>query len=111
MDGFATLIPINFSRSKYQLRRLANTVKQPYAFGLKSGERFAFAGVWDGWKDPSTGHWLQSYAIITTTQTNWQPQCTKLPISSSSVPFRCQQIIVHDVSLLVVAPMLLRGAI
>jgi len=26
----------------------------------------AFAGLWDGWKDPANGNWLQSYTIITT---------------------------------------------
>jgi putative SOS response-associated peptidase YedK len=26
----------------------------------------AFAGLWDGWKDPANGQWLQSYTIITT---------------------------------------------
>jgi len=51
----------------YEWRKLDAKTKQPYAFGMKSGEPFAFAGVWDGWKDPSTGIWLQSYAIITTT--------------------------------------------
>jgi putative SOS response-associated peptidase YedK len=31
------------------------------------GERpFAFAGLWDAWKDPVNGEWLQSYSIITT---------------------------------------------
>ena len=27
---------------------------------------FAFAGLWDAWKDPSNGEWSQSFAIITT---------------------------------------------
>ena len=27
---------------------------------------FAFAGLWDAWKDPSNGEWTQSFAIITT---------------------------------------------
>ena len=40
--------------------------KQPYAFTLASGEPFAFAGVWDRWKDP-TGNALESFTIITTT--------------------------------------------
>lgn len=40
--------------------------KQPYAFTLASGEPFAFAGLWDLWKDP-TGGYLESYTIITTT--------------------------------------------
>ena len=26
----------------------------------------AFAGLWDAWKDPAYGRWLQSYTIITT---------------------------------------------
>jgi putative SOS response-associated peptidase YedK len=25
----------------------------------------AFAGLWDAWKDPAAGRWLQSYTIIT----------------------------------------------
>lgn len=40
--------------------------KQPYAFTLASGEPFAFAGLWDRWKDPA-GALLESYTIITTT--------------------------------------------
>ena len=48
--------------------------KQPYAITLKSGEPFAFAGLWDAWKEPKgvkeSGHtpdtWLQSFSIITT---------------------------------------------
>ena len=39
--------------------------KQPYAFELSSGSTFAFAGLWDAWKDKD-GHWLQSFAIVTT---------------------------------------------
>ena len=26
----------------------------------------AFAGLWDAWKDPSDGKWLQSFSIVTT---------------------------------------------
>jgi putative SOS response-associated peptidase YedK len=37
-----------------------------YAFSMSDGAPFAFAGVWDGWKDLDGG-WLQSYSIITTT--------------------------------------------
>jgi putative SOS response-associated peptidase YedK len=39
--------------------------KQPWAFELANGGLFAFAGVWDAWKDHE-GRWLQSYAIVTT---------------------------------------------
>lgn len=27
---------------------------------------FAFAGLWDAWKDPANGEWLQTFSIITT---------------------------------------------
>ena len=39
--------------------------KQPYAFEMATGKAFAFAGIWDGWKD-AQGYWLQSFAIVTT---------------------------------------------
>jgi putative SOS response-associated peptidase YedK len=40
--------------------------KQPYVYTLASGEPFAFAGLWDRWKDPAGGT-LESFSIITTT--------------------------------------------
>jgi putative SOS response-associated peptidase YedK len=40
--------------------------KQPYAISLKSGQPFAFAGLWDAWKEPNSDKWLQSFSIITT---------------------------------------------
>jgi putative SOS response-associated peptidase YedK len=41
-------------------------VKQPYAFSMKDDRPFAFGGIWDAWKDPVNGDWLQSFAIVTT---------------------------------------------
>jgi SOS response associated peptidase (SRAP) len=40
--------------------------KQPYCFEVKDGELFAFAGIWDRWKDPS-GNWMKTCSILTTT--------------------------------------------
>ena len=40
--------------------------KQPYCFEVNDGELFAFAGLWDRWKDPS-GQWVKSCSILTTT--------------------------------------------
>jgi putative SOS response-associated peptidase YedK len=40
--------------------------KQPYCFEVNDGELFAFAGLWDRWKDPS-GQWIKSCSILTTT--------------------------------------------
>jgi putative SOS response-associated peptidase YedK len=40
--------------------------KQPFCFEVNGGELSAFAGVWDGWKEPS-GQWVKSCSILTTT--------------------------------------------
>ena len=40
--------------------------KQPYCFEINEGELFAFAGLWDRWKDPS-GSWVKTCSILTTT--------------------------------------------
>jgi len=40
--------------------------KQPYCFEVNDGELFAFAGIWDRWKDPS-GKTVETCAILTTT--------------------------------------------
>ena len=40
--------------------------REPYCFEVNEGELFAFAGVWDGWKDPS-GQWIRTCSILTTT--------------------------------------------
>ena len=39
--------------------------KQPYCFEINDGELFAFAGLWDGWKDPN-GNWIRTCSILTT---------------------------------------------
>ncbi len=40
--------------------------KQPYCFEVDDGELFAFAGLWERWKDP-TGKALETCSILTTT--------------------------------------------
>jgi len=49
----------------YEWKR-SNSMKQPYCFEVNGGALFAFAGLWDRWKDPS-GQWIQSCSILTTT--------------------------------------------
>jgi putative SOS response-associated peptidase YedK len=44
----------------------AKLEKQPFAFDLTNDQMMAFAGLWDAWKDPANGQWLQTYTIITT---------------------------------------------
>jgi putative SOS response-associated peptidase YedK len=46
--------------------RAIGKAKQPYAFALESQQAFAIAGLWENWRDPSTGHWVRSCTMITT---------------------------------------------
>jgi putative SOS response-associated peptidase YedK len=62
--------PIKFRRCLipadgfYEWRRTGSS-KQPYCFEVNNGEMFAFAGLWDGWKD-ANGQWIKSCSILTT---------------------------------------------
>jgi len=40
--------------------------KQPYAIAMKEGSPFGIAGLWENWKDPASGEWIRTFAIITT---------------------------------------------
>ena len=63
--------PIKFRRCLipadgfYEWAKTVNS-KQPYCFEVNDGELFAFAGLWDGWKD-SIGKWVKTCSILTTT--------------------------------------------
>ena len=49
----------------YEWKRDGKT-KQPFCFQVNQGQLFAFAGLWDRWKDPS-GNWIKTCSILTTT--------------------------------------------
>jgi putative SOS response-associated peptidase YedK len=54
--------------------------KQPYCFEVNGGELFAFAGIWDRWKDPS-GNWIKTCSILTTTpNTVTSPIHDRMPV-------------------------------
>jgi putative SOS response-associated peptidase YedK len=48
----------------YEWKREGKT-KQPYCFEMREGELFAFAGLWERWRDPQ-GDVIESCSIITT---------------------------------------------
>ncbi len=62
MKSRRCLIPVD---GFYESMRTGKT-KQPYCFEVNDGALFAFAGIWDRWKDPS-GQWVKSCSILTTT--------------------------------------------
>ncbi|HUN86876.1 MAG TPA: SOS response-associated peptidase [Terracidiphilus sp.] len=49
----------------YEWKKLDAKTKKPFAFALRSGEPYAFAGLWERWK-PKEGEPLESFSIITT---------------------------------------------
>ena len=40
--------------------------KQPYAIAMKDGRPFGLGGLWENWKDPASGEWIRTFAVITT---------------------------------------------
>jgi putative SOS response-associated peptidase YedK len=51
----------------YEWQKLGTKEKQPYHIGMADGSLFAFAGLWERWKDKATGETVRSFSIITTT--------------------------------------------
>ncbi len=49
----------------YEWRRSGKD-KQPFCFEVENGAVFAFAGLWDRWRDPN-GRFVESCTILTTT--------------------------------------------
>lgn len=48
----------------YEWQKLNPKAKRPFAFGLQSGEPYAFAGLWERWK-PKEGKPLETFTILT----------------------------------------------
>ena len=62
--------PVKFRRclvpadAFYEWKR-TGTAKQPFCFEVNDCELFAFAGLWDGWKN-AEGQWMRTCSILTT---------------------------------------------
>ncbi len=63
-------------------RSKAVVEKQPYAFTLRSGEPFAFAGLWERWRDPAQNDAaLETFTVITTEPNELTAQVhTRMPV-------------------------------
>jgi putative SOS response-associated peptidase YedK len=48
----------------YEWRTIGG-IKVPFAIAMKDDRPFVFAGLWEGWKDPSTDEWLRTCTIVT----------------------------------------------
>jgi putative SOS response-associated peptidase YedK len=50
----------------YEWQKIDAKTKQPFPIGLKNGSPYAFAGLWERWRDPKTREALETFTIITT---------------------------------------------
>ena len=55
---------------------LGQKAKQPFAIGMKDRSPFGLAGLWENWKDPSTGEWVRTFCVITTNANELVPRFT-----------------------------------
>jgi putative SOS response-associated peptidase YedK len=51
----------------YEWERVKGKKGRCYAFGFKDHSSFGVAGIWENWRDPMTGEWERTFAIITVT--------------------------------------------
>jgi putative SOS response-associated peptidase YedK len=49
----------------YEWQQINSKTKRPFAFAMKNGKPYAFAGVWERWK-PKEGEPLETFTILTT---------------------------------------------
>jgi putative SOS response-associated peptidase YedK len=47
-------------------RRTVSVARAAYAIAMKDGSPFGIGGLWENWKDPTSGEWVRTFAIITT---------------------------------------------
>lgn len=65
----------------YEWQKVDAKTKQPFAIGMKDGGLFAFAGLWETWKDKATGTTLETFTIITTDPNEiMQPLHNRMPV-------------------------------
>jgi len=50
----------------FEWQKIDAKTKQPFAIGMKDGSRYAFAGLWERWRDPATREPLETFTVITT---------------------------------------------
>ncbi len=55
------LIPVD---GFYEWKRVGGG-KIPYSIQMKDDSPFVFAGLWEGWKDPTKNEWIHTCTIIT----------------------------------------------
>ena len=65
----------------YEWQKIDEKKKQPFAIAAKDDTMFAFAGLWETWKDKATGQKLRTYSILTTDPNDlMEPIHNRMPV-------------------------------
>ena len=65
----------------YEWQKVDEKNKQPFAITVKDDAMFAFAGLWESWKDRGTGQKLRTFTILTTDPNElMQPIHNRMPV-------------------------------
>ena len=50
----------------HEWQKITAKTKKPFVYTLTQSKPFAFAGLWNACKNPATGEWVQTSAVVTT---------------------------------------------
>jgi putative SOS response-associated peptidase YedK len=65
----------------YEWQRVTGKVKQPFAIAMRDRQPYAFAGLWERWKEPKAGTDLLTFTVITTDPNEVvQPMHDRMPV-------------------------------
>jgi putative SOS response-associated peptidase YedK len=65
----------------YEWQKLDAKTKQPFAIAMKDGKPYAFAGLWEKWKDREAGVELLTFTVITTDPNELvEPMHDRMPV-------------------------------
>jgi putative SOS response-associated peptidase YedK len=65
----------------YEWQKIGAKTRQPFDIGMKDGSPYAFAGLWERWRDPATKEPLETFAVITTDPNELlQPLHDRMPV-------------------------------
>jgi putative SOS response-associated peptidase YedK len=81
----------------YEWQKLGPKQKRPYAIAMKDGGLYAFAGLWERWKEPqgdwpegAEGGWLETFTIITTDPNElMEPFHNRMPVIIARKDYDC----------------------
>lgn len=61
-----TILPRDYTALPRNIPPLGPPLNSPTRSQMKDGDPFGIGGLWENWKDPSSGEWIRTFAIITT---------------------------------------------